>query len=154
MSEAGDVGPGVERVLAHLHLRELLDEVRDRVAELIEVRDRLDRLVESILMVAAELDLDETLRRIVRAAVELTGARYGALGLRGEGNELADLVYEGIDESTRAKIGDLPRGTGVLGVLLSDPRPLRLKPSVIGRVPASPPTDARISRRSSGAWRG
>lgn len=46
MSEAGDVGPGVERVLGHLHLRELLDEVRDRVAEIIEVRDRLDRLVE------------------------------------------------------------------------------------------------------------
>jgi GAF domain-containing protein len=147
MSEAGDVSPGVERVLAHLHLRELLDEVRDRVAEIIEVRDRLDRLVESILMVAAELDLDETLRRIVHAAVELTGARYGALGLRGEGNELADLVYEGIDESTRAKIGDLPRGTGVLGVLLSDPRPLRLNdisshPSSVGFPPHHPPMRA------------
>ena len=134
-------------MLAHLHLRELLDEVRDRVAELIEVRDRLDLLVESILMVAAELDLDETLRRIVRAAVELTGARYGALGLRGEGNELADLVYEGIDESTRAKIGDLPRGTGVLGVLLSDPRPLRLNdisshPSSVGFPPHHPPMRA------------
>ena len=143
MSDSGDVGPGVKRVLGHLHLRELLGEVRDRVAEIIEVRDRLDRLVESILMVASELDLDETLRRIVHAAVELTGARYGALGLRGKGNELADLVYEGIDESTRAMIGDLPRGTGVLGVLLNDPRPLRLNdisthPSSVGFPPHHP----------------
>ena len=90
------------------------------------MRDRLDRLVEAILMVASGLELDETLHRIVGAAVELTGARYGALGVRGDGNTLVDFVYQGIDEPTRAEIGDLPRGRGVLGVLLDDPRPLRL----------------------------
>jgi hypothetical protein len=131
-------------VLGHLHLHELLNEVRARVSEIIELRDRLDRLVESILMVASDLDLDETVRRIVHEAVELTGARYGALGVRGEGNELVDLVYEGIDESTRAMIGDLPRGTGVLGVLFDDPRPLRLDdisthPSSVGFPPHHPP---------------
>ncbi len=145
VSETGrDDALDLERVLGHLHLRELLAEVRDRITEMIEVRDRLDRLIESILMVASGLDLDETLGRIVRAAVELTGARYGALGLRGQGNELADLVYEGIDESTRAMIGDLPRGTGVLGVLFDDPRPLRLNdvsthPSSVGFPPGHPP---------------
>jgi GAF domain-containing protein len=113
-------------MLGHLHLRELLTQVQERIEEIAAVRDRLDRLVEAILMVASGLELDETLRRIVGAAVELTGARYGALGVRGDGNTLVDFVYQGIDESTRAEIGDLPRGRGVLGVLFDDPRPLRL----------------------------
>ncbi|HYB36984.1 MAG TPA: histidine kinase, partial [Mycobacterium sp.] len=73
-------------------MRELLSEVRDRIGEIVTVRDRLDRLIEAILMVASGLDLRETLRKIVGAAVELTGARYGALGVRGEGKTLADFV--------------------------------------------------------------
>jgi len=113
-------------VLSHLRLRELLSEVRARLEEMAGVRDRLERLIEAILVVASGLDLDETLQRIVGAAVELTGARYGAMGVRDEGNGLAEFVYQGIDESTRAEIGDLPRGRGVLGVLIDDPRPLRL----------------------------
>jgi two-component system, NarL family, sensor histidine kinase DevS len=121
-----DENSGIDAVLGQLQLRELLAEVRDRVADIVEVRDRLDQLIEAILIVASDLDLDGTLRAIVHSAVELTGARYGALGVRGHGNELADLVYEGIDEATRAMIGELPQGTGVLGVLLDDPRPLRV----------------------------
>ena len=127
MSDAGqgDI-PRVEQVLGHLQLRELLTQVHDRIEEMVQVRDRLDQLIEAILMVASGLDLDETLQRIVRAAVELTGARYGALGVWGEENTLVEFVFQGIDESTRAEIGNLPRGAGVLGVLLDDPRPLRL----------------------------
>jgi len=105
VSDAGRDVPGVEDMLGHLHLRELLTQVHDRVGEIVAMRDRLDRLVEAILMVASGLELDETLRRIVGAAVELTGARYGALGVRGDGNKLVDFVYQGIDESTRAEIG-------------------------------------------------
>lgn len=131
-------------MLNRLHLHELLTEVRDRVAEIVQIRDRLDRLIEAMLMIAAGLDIDETLRRIVHASIELTGAQYGALGVRGGGNELADLVYEGIDESTRAMIGDLPHGAGVLGVLINDPRPLRLDdvsahPASAGFPPHHPP---------------
>jgi GAF domain-containing protein len=126
VSDAARDVPGVDHVLGHLHLRELLTQVQERIEEIAAVRDRLDRLVEAILMVASDLELDETLRRIVGAAVELTGARYGALGVRGDGNTLVDFVYQGVDESTRAEIGDLPRGRGVLGVLFDDPRPLRL----------------------------
>jgi GAF domain-containing protein len=136
--------PELKGMLTGLHLRELLTEVRDRVAEIVQIRDRLDWLIEAILMVAAGLDIDETLRRIVHASVELTGAQYGALGVRGPGNELADLVFEGIDESTRALIGDLPHGAGVLGALLNDPRPLRLEdvsahPASAGFPPHHPP---------------
>jgi len=131
-------------MLSRLHLNELLAEVRDRLAEIVQIRDRLDLLIEAMLMVASGLDIDETLRRIVHASVDLTGARYGALGVRGSGNELADLVFEGIDDATRAKIGDLPHGTGVLGLFFSDPRPLRLDdisahPAAAGFPPHHPP---------------
>jgi two-component system, NarL family, sensor histidine kinase DevS len=131
-------------MLGRLHLHELLTEVRDRLAEIVQIRDRLDRLIEAMLIVAAGLDIDETFRRIVRTSVELTGARYGALGVRGPGNALADLVYEGIDDATRARIGDLPHGAGVLGLFFSDPRPLRLEdisahPAFAGFPPHHPP---------------
>jgi two-component system, NarL family, sensor histidine kinase DevS len=131
-------------MLGRLHLHELLTEVRDRVAEIVQIRDRLDRLIEAMLIVAAGLDIDETFRRIVRTSVELTGARYGALGVRGPGSALADLVYEGIDDATRARIGDLPHGAGVLGLFFGDPRPLRLEdvsahPAFAGFPPHHPP---------------
>ncbi len=140
----GEDEPGLDEVLGRLHLRELLTEVADRVAEIMAVRDRLDRLVEAVLMVASSLDFDETLRRIVSAAIDLTGARYGALGVRGEDHAFAEFVFQGIDESNRALIGDLPQGRGVLGVLLDDPRPLRLDDisahrSAVGFPPHHPP---------------
>ncbi|MGO9926397.1 MAG: GAF domain-containing protein [Mycobacterium sp.] len=141
--EQGDE-PGLQGMLGRLHLHELLTEVRDRVAEIVQIRDRLDRLIEAMLIVAAGLDIDETFRRIVRTSVELTGARFGALGVRGPGNALADLVYEGIDEATRSRIGDLPHGAGVLGLFFDDPRPLRLEdisahPAFAGFPPHHPP---------------
>ena len=55
-----------------------------------------------MLVVTAGLDLDVTLRTIVHTAIELVDARYGALGVRGDGHELTEFVYEGIDEATRA----------------------------------------------------
>jgi two-component system, NarL family, sensor histidine kinase DevS len=85
-----------------------------------------DGLVEAMLTVTSGLELDQTLRRIVHTAIELIGARYGALGVRGDGHDLVEFVYEGIDEATRADIGPLPRGQGVLGVLIDDPKPIRL----------------------------
>lgn len=113
--------------MSGLRLRELLSEVHDRVEQIIEGRDRLDGLVEAMLTVTSGLELDETLRTIVRAAIELIDARYGALGVRGTGHELVEFVYEGIDEETRCKIGPLPQGRGVLGVLIDEPKPIRLE---------------------------
>ena len=94
--------------LAHLRLRELLTEVQDRVGQIIEGRDRLDGLVDAMLVVTSGLDLDATLRTIVHTAIELVDARYGALGVRGDGHELVEFIYEGIDEGTRELIGHLP----------------------------------------------
>ncbi|MGV9738942.1 GAF domain-containing protein [Nocardia farcinica] len=121
--------PPVIETLAQSRLRELLAEVQDRIAEIVNVRDQMDRLIEAMLVVTAGLDLDNTLRSIVHTAIELVDAKYGALGVREsdrDSKELAEFVYEGIDDRTRVLIGDLPRGHGVLGLLIDDPRPIRL----------------------------
>jgi len=112
--------------LSQLHLRELLMEVQDRVEQIVEGRDRLDGLLDAMLVVASGLELDETLRTIVHTAIELVDARYGAVGVRGQDHELIEFIYEGIDEQMHEKIGHLPEGLGVLGVLIDDPKPIRL----------------------------
>ena len=113
--------------LSQLRLRELLSEVQDRVEQIVEGRDRLDGLVEAMLVVTSGLELDVTLRTIVHTAIELVDASYGALGVRGEDHVLVEFIYEGIDEETRHQIGPLPSGRGVLGVLIDDPKPIRLQ---------------------------
>ena len=71
--------------LSQLRLRELLMEVQDRVEQIVEGRDRLDGLLDAMLVVTSGLELDETLRTIVHTAIELVDARYGAVGVRGHG---------------------------------------------------------------------
>jgi signal transduction histidine kinase len=113
--------------LSQLRLRELLMEVQDRVEQIVEGRDRLDGLLEAMLVVTSGLELDETLRTIVHTAIELVDAKYGALGVRGHDHELVEFIYEGIDEEMRRQIGHLPEGRGVLGLLIDDPKPIRLE---------------------------
>ncbi len=112
--------------LSQLRLRELLMEVQDRVEQIVEGRDRLDGLVEAMLVVTSGLELDETLKTIVHTAINLVDARYGALGVRGDDHELVEFIYEGISPEVRDQIGHLPEGRGVLGVLIDDPKPIRL----------------------------
>ncbi|WP_157119560.1 sensor histidine kinase [Nocardia xishanensis] len=133
--------------LSQLRLHELLGQVQDRITQIFDVRDRMDRLIEAMLIVTAGLDLDNTLRSIVHAAIELVDARYGALGVRETdktGTQLAEFVYEGINDRTRVLIGDLPRGHGVLGLLIQQPKPIRLAnlsdhPSSVGFPAHHPP---------------
>src|SRR6476659_2997298 len=93
----------------------------------------------------AQLDLEAVLSEVVAVARELTGARYAALGILDEDRrELERFIYRGIDEQTRAVIGDLPRGRGVLGELIRNPAPLRLRevgehPRSYGFPPGHPP---------------
>ncbi|MGY4103093.1 GAF domain-containing protein [Nocardia sp. R16R-3T] len=139
--------PPVTETLSQLRLRELLIEVQDRIAQIVDARDRMDRLMEAMLVVTAGLDLDNTLRTIVHTAIELVDAEYGALGVRETdptSNQLAEFVYEGIDDRTRVLIGDLPRGHGVLGLLIEQPKPIRLTnlsdhPSSVGFPEHHPP---------------
>ncbi len=89
---------------------------------------RLRRLIEVGRALVSELDPEVVLRRVLEVARELTGARYAALGILDESrSELERFVYLGIDEETRQAIGNLPRGRGVLGSLIDEPAPLRLK---------------------------
>ena len=85
------------------------------------------RLLEVGRTLVTELDLAVVLDRVLETARELTGARYAALGiLNDRRTELAQFLTSGIDADTHSAIGDLPRGRGVLGVLIEDPEPLRL----------------------------
>ena len=125
----GTGSPPLRDTLSQLRLRELLVEVQDRIDQIAKGRDRLDGLVEAMLAVTSGLDLDTTLQTIVRTATTLVDARYGALGVRGPGvvgEELIEFVTEGIDDDVRARIGPPPSGRGVLGVLMDDPKPIRL----------------------------
>ncbi|MEU7632613.1 GAF domain-containing protein [Nocardia sp. NPDC049220] len=142
--------PPVTETLSQLRLRELLIEVQDRIAQIVDARDRMDRLIEAMLAITSGLDLDNTLRTIVHAAIELVDAQYGALGVRNTdktSNRLTEFVYEGIDDHTRRMIGDLPEGRGVLGLLIEQPKPIRLAnlsdhPSSVGFPAHHPPMHA------------
>jgi len=94
------------------------------------------RLIEAGMVLASELSLDAVLLRITELAVELTGARYGALGvLSPDGHSIQEFITVGITEEERAALGDPPTGHGLLGVLIRDARPLRIP--VIGDDPRS-----------------
>ncbi|MGW4489217.1 GAF domain-containing protein [Amycolatopsis sp. NPDC004368] len=126
---ATDPGPGGRRLsdtLSRLRLRETLRDLQEHVDELIGTRDKMDGLLDAVLAVASGLELDTTLRRIVRAAVDLGEARYGALGVLSDRGALAEFVYLGIDAATRERIGHLPEGHGLLGLVIDDAKPLRL----------------------------
>jgi signal transduction histidine kinase len=91
-------------------------------------RSAFQGLVEAGIALSSELTLDALLQRLVEAAADLTGARYAALGVvDASGKELERFITHGIDPETHAAIGDLPRGRGILGVLIRDARPLRLQ---------------------------
>ena len=137
--------PRVGETLAHDRLGELLSEVHGRIEEIVATtRDRMTGLLEAVLAVSSGLQLDETLRRIVHAAIDLVDARYGALGVLDESGMLSQFVYVGIDDETRERIGPLPTGHGVLGAVIGDAKPLRLadlstNPMSVGFPPNHPP---------------
>lgn len=96
----------------------------------------LRRLMEVGRSLVSDLELERVLRRVLEAAIEVTGARYAALGVLDPSRErLARFMHLGVDERTRERIGELPTGRGVLGLLISDPKPLRL--ADVKRHPAS-----------------
>lgn len=109
---------------------------------------RLQRLIDVGRSLVSELEVETALHRLLDAAREITGARYAALGVLDEDRKtLRRFLTVGIDEATHREIGDLPRGRGVLGVLISDPEPLRLAhvgdhPRSYGFPAGHPPMDS------------
>jgi signal transduction histidine kinase len=90
------------------------------------INERYERLLETGLALAAELSLPATLQHIVELAADLTGARYGALGVLGPDGTISEFITTGVTGEQRAAIGHIPVGRGILGVLIDDARPLRL----------------------------
>ncbi|MCW2613674.1 MAG: putative signal transduction histidine kinase [Frankiales bacterium] len=108
-----------------LELDQLLGQLVDRAQEVMRTRDRLRGLLEANQAVASEVSLPVLLRRIVESASSLVGARYAALGVLGP-DRLTEFIHVGMDPTTVDSIGPLPRGEGILGLLIQDPQPLRL----------------------------
>ncbi len=117
---------GNHGVLPQLQLDELLLELQSRLQTILATRDRMHGLLEAVVAIGSGLDLESTLKRIVEAAVRLVDAQYGALGVIGEGQRLAEFVPVGLDEAGIRKIDHWPEGRGLLGLLIRDSRPLRL----------------------------
>ncbi|RFU20437.1 GAF domain-containing sensor histidine kinase [Geodermatophilus marinus] len=133
----------VESPLAGMRLTELLEEVQERLATVARSQTRVQHLLDAFLSVSTGLDLESTLRRIVEAAVDLVDARFGALGVLSPGGGLAAFIHVGIDDELAARMGSLPEGKGVLGLLITEPYPLRIRdlaqhPSSVGFPPHHP----------------
>src|SRR6266536_1115887 len=101
-------------------------------------------LLETGLALSSERTLPAILQRIVEMATQLTGARYGALGVIGRDGGISQFVYTGMSPEQHAAIGHLPVGKGILGALIQDARPLRLRdlskdPRSSGFPPSHPP---------------
>ena len=130
-----------------LELDELLGQLVARAEDVIGTQGRLRGLLAANKMIIGELDLSIVLRHIVEAACQLIGARYGAIGVVAADGTLEEFIDVGIDPETATLIGPLPSGKGLLGALIDDARPIRLKemtddPRSIGFPPHHPPMGA------------
>jgi signal transduction histidine kinase len=114
------------------------------------------RLIEAGMALASEVSLDAVLQRIVELAVELTGARYGALGvLTPDGQSIQEFITVGITPEERAALGDPPTGHGLLGALIREEGPLRIPdigadPRSVGFPPNHPPMTSLLGARIIG----
>ncbi len=112
--------------LPTLRLDDLLAELQVRLDAVLATRDRVNALFEAVVAVGGNLDIEEVLRGIVESAVNLVDAKYGAMGVIGEGGRLAEFIPVGLTEEEIRRIHHWPEGRGLLGVLITDPKPLRL----------------------------
>jgi len=101
-------------------------------------------LLAAVIAISSDLDMHNVLDRIVMSSLELTSAKYGALGVIGTDGHLSDFIAHGIHPDVRAQIGELPHGRGILGLLIEHPEPIRLSrlqdhPASYGFPPHHPP---------------
>ncbi|MER5649291.1 GAF domain-containing sensor histidine kinase [Streptosporangium sp. NPDC002524] len=118
----GESGP----LIPHMRLDELLEELRERLEAVLATRDRVHALLDAVVAVGSDLDLETMLRRIVETATTLVDATYGALGVAGDHDTLIQFVPVGLSEEEIAGIEHWPHGLGLLGLLIQEPRTLRL----------------------------
>jgi signal transduction histidine kinase len=106
--------------------------------------DKLAEVIDAGTAIARGLDLDETLQTVVEAAARVTNASYCALGVLGPDRRITRFITTGLTDEQRKALGPLPTGRGILGVLIDEARPLRLRdlsedPRSIGFPPNHPP---------------
>ncbi len=132
--------PSVNRLVALVALAFVDEKEKTGKGEV----DRLRTLVKTGMILSAKLSIETVLQRIANMACKLVNARYAALGVLDGKGGLSRFITAGIDEKTKRAIGPLPVGKGVLGVLVHEARPLRLKdltkdPRAHGFPPNHPP---------------
>lgn len=121
-----DKNPDLGSSSGNPRIEDLLKDFVSRAGELLQSQERMGGLLEAVVAVAEDLSLDAVLERVVQSACRLLHARYAALGVIGGDRALSHFITVGIDGELKREIGPLPTGHGVLGLLISDPRPLRL----------------------------
>ncbi|MFJ9084462.1 MULTISPECIES: GAF domain-containing sensor histidine kinase [unclassified Streptomyces] len=121
-----DRSPGVGSPTSQLRLDTLMEDLQEQVQRVRATQNRVHTLLDAVLAIGSDLDLDVVLHRIVESAIHVVDCRYGALGVVGEEGGIKQFITIGIDDETIARIGHYPRGEGILGLLIRDPRPLRL----------------------------
>lgn len=130
----------------HERLRAELGRIDEQLRALLDAMDRLQGLLDAVVAISRETELPAVLHRIVTTAMDLVGARYGALGVLDEaGDHLEQFIVAGLSEQERLDLAEIgfPRGLGVLGHLIRHPEPLRLDsilahPSSAGFPPGHP----------------
>lgn len=130
-----------------LELDQLIDQLVERARGVQHAQGRLRGLLRATEMVTGELGVAAVLEQIVQAACALAGARYGALGVIAHDGSLEQFIHVGIEDELVERIGHLPQGKGLLGALITDPRPIRLThisddPRSSGFPPDHPPMDS------------
>ncbi|WP_083459264.1 GAF domain-containing protein [Jiangella muralis] len=101
-------------------------EVQARLQAVVAARDGVHALLEAVVSIGRELELEAALRRIVEVATDLVDCRYGALGVIGDDGQLAQFIPVGLSGDEIAHIAEWPHGRGLLGLLIKEPRSLRL----------------------------
>lgn len=138
MAGIGEGGPVRQPQLPDLHrrLRAELGRIDDQMRSLLDAMDRLQGLLDAVVAISREVELPAVLHRIVTTAMELVGARYGALGVLDEsGDHLVQFISAGLSGQEHTALAEtaFPRGLGVLGHLIHHPEPLRVE-----NIPAHP----------------
>jgi signal transduction histidine kinase len=122
-------GPTFSRDLEEdprLSVELLMSQLVEQASVIMTAQQRLRRLLIANRSIVQELSLPAVLRRIVDTAKDVSGAKYAALGVIGADGLLEQFLHAGMDDETVRAIGELPKGRGVLGALIEDPKPIRL----------------------------
>jgi PAS domain S-box-containing protein len=139
-----------ERKQSQERIEELNSELQSRVAELAWANEQIARrhqeleaVNDAIAAISSALQPQEVLQRIVNAARELVSAQYAALGVTADDGHLVEFITSGMSENDRVAIGAIPRGDGILGLLIRERRPMRIddisaQPRSVGFPPNHP----------------